>query len=129
LLCYPAQMVSYTPAGWPPEVYPPGSDDFELTAVAWLLDVLPPGYRDEKRAQRYPVGLAVAARHHTAACLEGARQGYRTIRAEVGESLSPGEVDEVLAVYRVVGARLSAAAQSVTLVERALRGEVFVPKL
>jgi hypothetical protein len=36
-------MASYLPPDWPPVVLPPGSDDFELSAVAWLLDVLPMG--------------------------------------------------------------------------------------
>lgn len=28
-------IVSYVPAGWPPAVYPPGSDGFERSAVAF----------------------------------------------------------------------------------------------
>lgn len=76
-------MVSYVAAGWPSAVHPPGSEHFEASAVAWLLDVLPAGYREQERVQRYPIGLAVIARHHAEACLDGARQGYRTIRSEL----------------------------------------------
>ena len=38
-------MAAYVPPGWPAGVHPPGSTDFEATAVAWLLDVVPPDYR------------------------------------------------------------------------------------
>ena len=29
-------MAAYLPPGWPTGVHPPGSDDFEATAVAWM---------------------------------------------------------------------------------------------
>src|ERR1700735_2897915 len=34
-------MAAYIPPGWPTGVHPPGSEDFEATAIAWLLDVVP----------------------------------------------------------------------------------------
>jgi hypothetical protein len=73
--------------------------------------------------------LAVRARHHVAACVEGARQGYRTARSELGEVLPQHGVDAVLAAYRGEGRRLVATAQAVDLVARALRGEVFRPQI
>jgi hypothetical protein len=120
-------MVTYTPPGWPAGVHPPGSDDFESTAVGWLLDVVPPDYRLHGVLRRYPVALATMARHHSLACVEGARQGYRTARTELAGTLPPHAVDTVLAAYRKEGARLAATARAVGLVERALRGEVFTP--
>jgi hypothetical protein len=122
-------MVSYVPLGWPPEVHPPESEDFEASAVAWLMGILPPGYREHKRVHRYPAGMAAIARHHAEACLEGARQGYRAIRAELGGRLPAGDVDEVLAAYRAEGARLVTTARGVELVERALHGEIRVINL
>jgi hypothetical protein len=122
-------MVSYVPAGWPPAVHPPGSEDFEASAVAWLLDILPPGYREHERVHRYPAGMAAIARHHAEACVEGARQGYRAIRAELGGRLPAGDVDEVLTAYRAEGARLVTTARGVELVEQALRGEIRVINL
>ena len=65
------------------------------------------------------------ARHHIEASLDAARQGYRTIRVELGDRLSPVEIDDVLAVYRVEGGRLVAASRAAVLGERALRGESF----
>src|SRR6516225_1243815 len=97
---YDSYMVTYTPPGWPAGVHPPGSDDFESTAVGWLLDVVPPDYRLHGVLRRYPVALATMARHHSKACVEGARQGYRTARTELAGALPPHALDSVLAAYR-----------------------------
>ena len=110
-------------------MHPPGSEDFESTAVGWLLDVVPPDYRLHGVLRRYPVALATMARYHSKACVEGARQGYRTARTELAGALPPHAIDTVLAAYRKEGARLAATAEAVDLVERALRGEVFTPKM
>ena len=122
-------MATYMPPGWPAGVHPPGSEDFESTAVGWLLDVVPPDYRLHGVLRRYPVALAAMARYHSRACVEGARQGYRTARTELAGALPPHAVDTVLAAYRKEGARLAATARAVDLVERALHGEVFTPKM
>src|SRR5271165_2227476 len=122
-------MAAYIPPGWPAGVHPPGSDGFEATATAWLLDVVPPDYRLHGVLRRYPVALAAMARQHTAACVEGARQGYRTVRTDLGEALPPHAVDAVLAAYRTEGRRLAETARAAILVERALRGENFTEKL
>jgi len=122
-------MGTYIPPGWPAGVHPPGSEDFESTAVGWLLDVVPPDYRLHGVLRRYPVALATMARYHSKACVEGARQGYRTARTELAGTLPPHAIDTVLATYRKEGARLAATARAVGLVERALRGEVFTPRM
>ena len=122
-------MATYTPPGWPAGVHPPGSEDFESTAVGWLLEVVPPDFRLHGVLRRYPVALATLARYHSKACVEGARQGYRTARTELAGALPPHAIDTVLAAYRKEGARLAATARAVSLVERALRGEAFTPKM
>jgi hypothetical protein len=122
-------MARYIPPGWPTGVHPPDSGDFEATAVAWLLDVVPPDFRLHGVLRRHPAALAAMARHHTQACVEGARAGYRTTRTELGEAIPPHAVDAVLAAYRTEGRRLAATARAVALVERALHGEIFAPKL
>lgn len=119
----------YVPTGWPEGVHPPGSPSFEQTAVNWLLDVVPPDYRLHGVLVRHPIALATLARHHLAACVEGARQGYRTARAELGKDLPPGGLAAVLAAYQAEGQRLVSTARAVDLVGRALRGETFVPQL
>jgi hypothetical protein len=126
---YAVEMGAYIPPGWPAGVHPPGSEDFESTAVGWLLDVVPPDYRLHGVLRRYPVALAALARYHSKACVEGARQGYRTARTELAGVLPPHAIDTVLAAYRKEGARLAATAEAVDLVERALRGEEFTPRM
>jgi hypothetical protein len=127
--CYDLQMAAYLPPGWPTGVHPPGSEGFEATAIAWLLDVVPPDFRLHGVLRRHPMALATMARHHTQACVEGARAGYRSTRTELGETIPPHAIDAVLAAYRTEGRRLAATARAVVLVERALHGETFAPKL
>jgi hypothetical protein len=122
-------VAEYVPPGWPTGVHPPGSEEFEQTAVAWLLDVVPPDYRLHGVLRRHPVALAALARHHLAACVAGAREGYRTARAELGDRLPAGSLDAVLDAYRTEGRRLVETARAVDLVSRALRGEVFTPQM
>ena len=122
-------MTAYVPPGWPSGVHPPGTEDFERTAQAWLLDVVPADYRLHGVLRRYPLALAAMAAHHTKACVAGAREGYRNARTEVGGTLPPHALEALLAAYRAEGRRLVATAQAVDLVARALRGEVFTPQL
>jgi hypothetical protein len=122
-------MTAYVPPGWPSGVHPPGTADFERTAQAWLLDVVPADYRLHGVLRRYPLALAAMAAQHTKACVAGAREGYRNARTEVGGALPPHALEALLAAYRAEGRRLVATAQAVDLVARALRGEVFTPQL
>lgn len=110
------------PQGWPKAVQPPGSEGWEATAVAWLLDLVPE-YREYKMVCRHPVILASIARHIVSGTVEGARQGYRTVRTELAEHAPPHAVDDALRAYRAEGFRLAKTERAVRLVERALRGE------
>src|SRR5262249_56539944 len=71
---YSLAMAAYVPPGWPSGVHPPGSEDFERTAVAWLLDVVPADYRLYGVLRRYPLALGAMAVHHADACVAGARR-------------------------------------------------------
>ena len=78
---------------------------------------------------RHPVALATLAGHHLAACVEGARQGYRCARAELGKDLPPGSLAAVLAAYQTEGQPARGRhREAADLVSRALRGETFVPQ-
>jgi hypothetical protein len=122
-------VTAFVPPGWPTGVQPPGSPEFEPSAVTWLLDVIPSDYQLHGVLRRHPIALASLVRHHLTACVEGARNGYRTARSELGKDLPPGAVEAVLTMYRNEGARLANAAKAADLVERALHGEVFVPQM
>lgn len=89
--------------------------------MAWLFDVVPPDYRLYGVLRRYPLALAQMARHHVRACVNGARQGYRTAAADLDGVLPPHAYSAVLAAYRLEGNRLAAASRAVDLVEEALR--------
>ncbi len=108
---------------------PPGSPEFEPTAVTWLLDVVPPDYLLHGVLRRHPIALAALARHHLRACVEGARSGYRVARTELGPHVPPSAIEAVLTAYRSEGSRLATAARAADLIERALHGEEFVPNM
>jgi hypothetical protein len=65
----------HVPRGWPEAVSSPGSEDWEATAAAWLLSLVPE-YRQYPAVRQYPVVLAFIARHVLNGAVEGARQGY-----------------------------------------------------
>ena len=84
---YGAMMVRNMPPGWPQDVQPPGSEGWEATAVTWLLDLVS-RYRQYDMMCRHPVILASIARHLIHGSVEGAREGYRTVRSELAEHAS-----------------------------------------
>jgi len=117
------------PPGWPEQVLPPGAPDWERSAVAWLFDQCPPDYRAYDVLRRYPLVLARFA----ASCLDGAvtaaDTGLRNVRAELRDRIPPEAIEAAVAAYEREGHRLKRARNSVVLVERALRGERWVPRL
>lgn len=115
-----ASAVPGVPAGWPAEVPPPGSEDFTARAVDWLLDIVPPGYREHDIFRRWPAALASLAHYHAKAVLEGHRQGYRVVRTELSAAVPPHAMDSVMEVYRTEGQRHADIARAVDLVARAL---------
>ena len=124
--------MSVIPAGWPPEVPPPGAAGWERRAIAWLYDLCPPDHRGYGVLQRWPVLLARVAREHVAAAAEACRRGAQTARADLrglGVEFPPEAVDALLAMYEREGLRLDTAARAVALVERALAGQRFIAKL
>jgi len=117
------------PPGWPAEVAPPGTPDWERSATGWLFDLCPPDYRAHEVLRRHPVVLARFAVHHVQAGIEAARQGLGTARADLRDVADPETVAAAVAAYEREGARLLAAARAVDLVEQALRGRRFVARL
>jgi hypothetical protein len=60
-----ASVAAYVPPDSPEALHPPGSEDFEQTAIAWLLDIVPPECRSYGILRRHPAALASMARYHT----------------------------------------------------------------
>lgn len=117
------------PPGWPAEVLPPYVPDWERSAVAWLLDLCPPHYRAYDVLRRHPVVLARFAAEHLRAGAAAARAGLATVRADLRDLVPPDTVEAAVGAYEREGARLAAAARAVALVEAALRGDRYVPRL
>jgi hypothetical protein len=117
------------PPGWPPQVQPPQAPGWERSAVAWLLDQCPPDYRAYDVLRAHPVVLARFARQHLDAAVEAARAGWRTARADLRDVVTPEVIEAVIGAYDREGRRLAQAARAAGLVEAALRGECWVPRL
>ena len=117
------------PPGWPKGVTPPGVPGWETSATAWLLDQCPPDYREHDVLRRHPVVLARFAAHHVESALDGARSAYAGARRELHERVTPDVLDAALRALEAEGARLSRAAREVTLVEEALHGTRWRPRL
>jgi hypothetical protein len=88
--------------------------------LSLLLDLIPE-YRMYPTARRYPVVFAFIARHVISGAVDGARQGYRTARSELGELVPPHAIDAVLRDSRTEGRSMASTLRSVELVEHAPR--------
>lgn len=122
-------MSDLVPPGWPAEVLPPQAPAWERSAVAWLFDLCPPDYRAHDVLRAHPVVLARFAQGHVNAAVEAARQGLRTLRAELKDVVPPEVVEAAISAYDREGRRLVHTGRQVALVEAALRGDRWVPRL
>jgi hypothetical protein len=122
-------MPAALPPGWPAQVRPPLTPEWERSAVAWLFDLCPPDYRAHDVLRRYPLVLARLAREHCQAGVEAARKGRATVRADLAGQLPPEAVEATVSAYEREGLRLVKAAAAVVLVEDALQGKRWVPRL
>jgi len=118
-----------TPPGWPAEVRPPGAPDWQRTAVAWLFDQCPADYRGYDVLRRHPLVLARFAATAVDGAVQAAESGLRTVRVELRDRVPPETVEEAAAAYELERHRLRAVRHAVDLVERALRGETWAPRL
>jgi hypothetical protein len=117
------------PPGWPAEVLPPQMAEWERSAVVWLLDLCPPDYRAHSVLLKHPVVLSRFAAQHVAAGVQAARNGLRTVRAELDGLVDAEVIEAAIAAYDREGRRLVAAGRQGELVAAALRGERWVPRL
>lgn len=115
-------MVRGAPVGWPADLPPPGSDEFAARVTGWLLDRGSADLRTSALRQ-YPVALARVTARGVAAQLDGVRGAYASARVELGEYLTPEQVDRVQAALEAEGARLLTAQREIALVEEALRAQ------
>jgi|SRR6266536_2256644 hypothetical protein len=117
------------PPHWPTAVQPPDTPDWEATAVSWLLDLVPGEYRGYPVLCRHPVLLSRFAAGHVDACLQAARAGWRSLRRDLGRALPPEVVEAAMSAYEREGARLAELSRSVAVVDAALHGTRWSPRL
>jgi hypothetical protein len=117
------------PPAWPAEVRPPGAPEWERSAVMWLFDQCPPGYRDHDVLRRQPVVLARFAATVLDAAVVAADEGLRTVRVDLRDRVPPEVLEAAVAAYEQERHRARRARAAVDAVERALRGERYVPRL
>jgi hypothetical protein len=117
------------PPGWPVAVRPPGSPDWQRTAVAWLLDLCPSEYRAHPALTTRPEVLGWLAQRHVVAQGQANSSARAAARAELKDRVDAAAVERVLEVLEHEHARLRAAYRAVRLVDEALRGRRYVPRL
>jgi hypothetical protein len=102
---------------------------WEESAVSWLLDRCPADYRGHEVLRRHPEVLVRFAAHHVDASLEGARAAYAGARRELRDRVDPEVLEAALRALEEEGARLARAAREVALVEDAMLGIRWRPRL
>ena len=120
---------AHAPPGWPTGVRPPGAPRWQETAVGWLLDQCPPEFRGYPVLRRHPVVLARFAARTVEAQQAAARAGLSEARTRLREVAEPDVVEAAVQTWLAEDARLSGVRRAVGLVEEALRGRRFVPRL
>ncbi|MDQ3416483.1 MAG: hypothetical protein M3474_05195 [Actinomycetota bacterium] len=117
------------PPGWPTQVRPPGAPDWEQTAASWMLDHCPPEYRGYSGLRRHPVVLARFAVLHVEGMQAAARRGLNEARTALRDVADLDVIERAVATWRLESERLLMLRQEVGLVEEALRGRRFHPRL
>jgi hypothetical protein len=117
------------PPGWPAAVPPPGVTGWDRRAVTWLLDQCPPEFRGYELLHRQPSVLARMAAEQVGAAAGACRRGLATCRADLHGVVPPGVVDETIVLYEREADRLARVERALRLVEAALQGRRFVPRL
>lgn len=120
---------AYAPPGWPTRVRPPGCTDWEVSATAFLFDCCPADYRGYPVLRRHPVVLAGFAGAFVEAQVAASTDALRAVRRDLAGVVGPEVVQAAVDAWEEQAARLQRTLREVRLVDEALRGRVFVPRL
>ena len=125
----PAGAPPVAPPGWPAQVRAPGSEEWERSAVNWLLDICPPEYRSHPALRRHPVVLARFAVLHVEAGQAAVNRGLSEARGVLRDVAGDAEIAAAIEVWQYEAARLIGVRRAVGLVEEALRGRRYVARM
>ena len=123
------EVPGYAPPGWPEEVHPPGAPDWEATAAAFLFDCCPADFRRYPVLRRHPVVLARFAAQFVSAQSGACAEGLPGVRTSLTPHVPPHVVQQAAEALSEQQALLVRRLREVGLVEAALRGRLFTPKL
>ncbi len=112
-------MVSQPQPGWPRDLPPRGTAEFDAKVAGWLLDRAPADLR-QSPIRHLPVALARVVAHVVAAELEGVRAAYASARVDLAEHLPADQIAIVQSALEAEGARLVGVLREVSLVEESL---------
>jgi hypothetical protein len=121
--------VPFRPPGWPDVVRPPGAEGWEEGAVAFLFDCCPADFRAYPVLRRHPMVLAQFAAHFVAGQCQSSRDGLAGIRTGLAGRVPAEAVEAAAQAWLEQAARLARTRRAVGLVEEALGGQVFRPRL
>lgn len=119
----------YLPPGWPAQVKPPGTAEWERSASAFLFDCCPADYRAYPVLRRHPVVLASFAASFVASQVGACADSLAQVRLDLGELVAPQVVRAAIDVWQCESAKLARTQREVGLVLEALRGKEFVRSL
>lgn len=124
-----AAGLGFVPAGWPACVHPPVVEDWERTATEFLLDCCPADFRGYPVLRRHPVVLAQFAAQFVESQLRASEEGLARARLSLRDQVEPQVVEEAVHTWQEELVRLRAVSEGIALVDDALRGMAFVPRL
>ena len=122
-------MARHGPPGWPQEVPPPDVEEWQVAACAWLLDQAPPEFRSYRAVRHHPLLLVWLVGHHVRAQQDAVVLARSTARQDLSGDLPPEVAPQVFDVLDREELRLRRLARAVDLLEQAVRGKKFVPRM
>ena len=79
--------------------------------------------------RQHPLALAWLAGKHVQGAKQATTDALSRVRSELADDLGPGAKQALIGAIEAEQARLLAAARGVGLIEQALRGHRYVPRL
>lgn len=124
-----SQPLGHAPPGWPDHVRPPGIDGWQVSATEYLLDCCPADFRRYPVLRRHPLVLAQFAKVFVEGQCRSAHEGLAGVRTGLERLVEPSVIQAAGEAWLEQEARLVRTRRAVELIDQALRGRVFVPRL